>query len=115
MPPEPVNTYAAPVCLFLSGALTTAVVPDRATAVPKKSPEAAPAAVSSARWVQVAPEPVNTYAAPVFVFLSGAPTTAVDPDRATASPNRSKRAPSAAVSSARWVQVPPEPVNTYAA
>ena len=71
--------------------------------------------VSSACCDQVVPERSNTYAAPVREFLSGAPTTAVEPEIATEEPNSSPAAASEAVSFACCDQVVPERANTYAA
>src|SRR5215469_2980146 len=99
---------------WLPGAPTTAVDLTMATELPNSSCLAPSAAVSLACWDQVLPERVNTYAAPV-PWLPGAPTTAVDPVRATDQPKLSFAAPSEAVSSACWDQVLPKPVNTYAA
>ena len=90
----------------MPGAPTTAVDPDRVTELPKWSPVAPSAAVSSARCDQVLPERVNTYAAPVFEFLPGAPTTAVDPEMATEPPNPSPVAWPDAVSLACWKALP---------
>src|SRR5215469_13405047 len=100
---------------WLPGAPTTAVDLTMATELPNSSCLAPSAAVSLASWAQVLPERVNTYAAPVPWLPSGAPTTAVDPDRATEIPKPSPVAASEVVSSACWDQVPPERVNTYAA
>src|ERR1700730_8946964 len=110
--PERTNTYAAPVCKFLLGAPTAIVDPEMATEEPKASPEAASAAVSSARWDQAVPERTNTYTAPVPPALPTAPTTTVDPEMATEVPNRSL---AAAVSSACCDQTVPDGTNTYAA
>ena len=102
VPRRSVNTYAAPVSLLRPGAPTRAVLPraDRANDLPKSSNRAPWEAVSSAVRDQVPCRSVNTYAAPVPVLRTGAPTRAVVPraDRATESPN----SPGAAVSSACW-------------
>ena len=82
--PERTNTYAAPVAEPVSSAPTTIVDPAMATAAPNSSPAAPPGSASSACWVQVVPERTNTYAVPVSELVSSAPTTAVDPEMATA-------------------------------
>src|SRR3982074_3647151 len=53
-----------------------------------------------------------TYAAPVPEFLANAPTTALEPETATAYPNSSPPVPSEASSSVCCVQVVSERVNT---
>ena len=95
---------------------TTIASPSSATAKPKLSASAPSDAMSLEVCVQLAPAPVNTYAAPrnaaPSTVLSGAPTTIVSPSIATDQPKPSPAAPSAAVSFATWVQVLALRVNT---
>ena len=88
-----------------------------ATEVPKLTLVALSGAASLACCDQVpVDDRVNTYTAPEDVLPKGAPTSAVDPARATEEPRSSPGVPSEAVSSACCDQVPAdERVNTYAA
>jgi hypothetical protein len=59
------NTYACPAATGgRKGELTTAKFLSMSTALPNRSPAPPSLATSLACWVQVAPERVNTYAAP---------------------------------------------------
>ena len=107
------NTNAAPV----SGAPATTVAPDRATEAPRNCWKPWAATVSLACRDQVVPDRTNTYAAPAArlpKLWNGAPTTTVDPDRATDQPRCAPAAPWAMVSLACWDQVAPDRTNTYA-
>src|SRR5215469_1321509 len=91
---------------FLRVSRTSAPQPS----VTRKSAPAVPYGLARPRY------PVtNTYAAPVFAFMPGAPATTVVLDRATELPKLSFAAPSAAVSLACWDQVVPDRTNTNAA
>ena len=82
---------------------TRMVSPDIATLQPKPASGVASPAVSFCDCVQVAPERVNTYAAPGVPVAStevlpGAPTTAVSPDTAAAYPRLPIVSPAATAS-----------------
>ena len=74
---------AAGALAGLVGAVALGLVAPLAGGTPRlvsaPSPAAAAVALCLARCVQVVPERVNTYPAPASPFLTGAPTTAVDP------------------------------------
>src|SRR5215469_7577763 len=91
---------------FLRVSRTSAPQPS----VTRKSAPAVPYGLARPRY------PVtNTYAAPVFAFMPGAPATTVLPDSATEPPKLSVAATWAAVSLACWDQLGDDRTNTYAA
>src|SRR5271166_1270298 len=118
--PERANTHAAPMPPS-SRAPPTRAVPasaDSATLVPNSPLPASPSPCSSACCVHVAPERVNTHAAPAWVEFSSPPIRAVlpSPDSATLRPNSPLPISPSPVSLVPcWVQLEPEPVNTQAA
>src|SRR5262249_57332754 len=93
---------------------------DSATAAPNWAEPLAPAAVSfEPSWVQVAPERLNTHAAPASPSSSGPPISAVFPseDSATLVPTPATIPviPLPVSFDPCWLQFSPERVNTHPA
>src|ERR1700740_3514900 len=119
--PERVNTHAAPMRVSSPSPPTSAVLPsdESATLWPNSpSPLSSPPVSFEPCWLQVAPERVNTHAAPMPLSSRKPPIRAVLPaeDTVTLNPKLPWPFSSPPVSFVPcWLQTDPERVNTHAA